>query len=120
MRTPVAAAVARRVSMNTSIAVCPTEFEEQAKQTVSLACALCEIRVMARKGLPSLELRALSAAVVSLEKSERVGVVHSFICSLENGKKQPSLKMILKLGAALGVRPGELVDTAAERESAKG
>lgn len=51
--------------------------------------------------------------------SERVGVVHSFICSLESGKKQPSLKMILKLGAALGVRPGELVDAAAEREAAK-
>ena len=47
--------------------------------------------------------------------SERVGVVHSFICSLESGKKQPSLKMVLKLAAALGVRPGELVDAMAER-----
>lgn len=51
--------------------------------------------------------------------SERVGVVHSFICSLESGKKQPSLKMILKLASALSVRPGELVDAAAEREAAK-
>jgi transcriptional regulator with XRE-family HTH domain len=45
--------------------------------------------------------------------SERVGVVHSFICSLESGKKQPSLKMVLRLAAALGVRPGELVDAMA-------
>ncbi len=51
--------------------------------------------------------------------SERVDVVRSFICSLENGKKQPSLNMIFRLAAALGVRPGELVDAAAEREAAK-
>jgi transcriptional regulator with XRE-family HTH domain len=47
--------------------------------------------------------------------SERVGVVHSFICSMESGKKQPSLNMVLRLAAALGVRPGELVDAMAER-----
>ena len=49
--------------------------------------------------------------------SERVGVVHSFIHSLESGKKQPSLQMILKLAVALGVRPGELVNAAADRIS---
>ncbi len=47
--------------------------------------------------------------------SERVGVVHSFIHSLESGKKQPSLKMILKLAAALGIRPGEMIDAVAAR-----
>lgn len=47
--------------------------------------------------------------------SERVGVVHSFIHSLESGKKQPSLKMILKLAAALGVRPGDLVNATEDR-----
>lgn len=51
--------------------------------------------------------------------SERVGVVHSFICSLESGKKQPSLQMVMKLAAALGIRPGELVDAAAEREATR-
>ena len=51
--------------------------------------------------------------------SERVGVVHSFIHSLEVGKKQPSLKMLLKLATALGVRPGELVDATAEKIAAK-
>ena len=47
--------------------------------------------------------------------SERVDVVRSFICTLENGKKQPSLEMVLRLAAALGVRPGELVDAMANR-----
>lgn len=47
--------------------------------------------------------------------SERVGVVHSFIHSMESGKKQPSLQMVFKLAAALDVRPGELVDAMADR-----
>ena len=51
--------------------------------------------------------------------SERVGVVHSFIHSLEMGKKQPSLQMVLKLASALGVRPGELVDAMADRIAGK-
>lgn len=51
--------------------------------------------------------------------SERVDVVHSFICSLESGKKQPSLAMVFRLAKALGVRPGELVDAAAERDANK-
>lgn len=51
--------------------------------------------------------------------SERVDVVRSFICSLENGKKQPSLNMIYRLATALDVRPGELVDAAAEREASR-
>lgn len=47
--------------------------------------------------------------------SERVGVAHSFIHRLEIGKKQPSLRMVLKLADALGVKPGELVDAMAEK-----
>ena len=46
---------------------------------------------------------------------ERVGVVHSFIHSLESGKKRPSLDMIMELGEALGVRPGDLINEMAER-----
>ncbi len=46
--------------------------------------------------------------------SERVDVVRSFICSLENGKKQPSFDMLFRLAAALGVKPGQLVDAAAD------
>ncbi|GFH63437.1 MAG: helix-turn-helix protein [Candidatus Desulfovibrio kirbyi] len=47
--------------------------------------------------------------------SERVDVVRSFICTLESGKKQPSLDMVFRLAAALGVKPGELVDAVAAR-----
>ena len=47
--------------------------------------------------------------------SERVNVVRSFICTLESGKKQPSLSFMLRLAAALGVRPGELVDAMVSR-----
>jgi len=57
----------------------------------------------------------LERGLTQEQLSERVNVVHSFICSLENGKKQPSLQMVLKLAAALGVRPGELLDAMADR-----
>ncbi len=51
--------------------------------------------------------------------SERVDVVRSFICALENGKKQPSLDMIFRLASALEVKPGELVDAAAEKSAGR-
>ena len=50
---------------------------------------------------------------------ERVGVAHSFIHRLETGNKQPSLRMVLKLATALGVRPGELVDAMADKIAEK-
>ena len=61
----------------------------------------------------------LEEGLTQEQLSERVDVVHSFICSLESGKKQPSLRMILKLASALGVRPGELVDAMADRIAEK-
>lgn len=60
----------------------------------------------------------LEKGLTQEQLSERVDVVRSFICALENGKKQPSLAMIFQLATALGVRPGELVDAAAERAAA--
>ncbi len=56
----------------------------------------------------------LEKGLTQEQLSERVDVVHSFICSLESGKKQPSLQMVLKLATALGIRPGELVDAMAD------
>lgn len=50
---------------------------------------------------------------------ERVGVVHSFIHSLESGKRKPSLEMIAKLGIALGIPPGDLVNAMMDRYSNK-
>jgi transcriptional regulator with XRE-family HTH domain len=41
----------------------------------------------------------------------RVNVVRSYICTLESGKKQPSLNMLLRIAAALDVTPGQLMDT---------
>lgn len=51
--------------------------------------------------------------------SERVDVVHSFIHSLESGKKQPSLEMVLKLAAALGIRAADLIGAMEDRLSEK-
>lgn len=42
-------------------------------------------------------------------------MVHSFIHSLESGKKQPSLEMVLKLAVALGVRAADLVGALEDR-----
>lgn len=57
---------------------------------------------------------------LTLERlSERVGVAHSFIYRLETGQKQPSLRMVLKLADALGIRPGELVEAFAEKLAEK-
>jgi len=46
---------------------------------------------------------------------EKLDIVRSYICSLESGKRQPSLHMVFRLAAALGIKPGELVDAVAER-----
>ena len=50
---------------------------------------------------------------------ERVDVVRSFICSLENGDRQPSLQMVFKLAAALGVSARELVGAMEDRLASK-
>ena len=47
--------------------------------------------------------------------SERVDVLRSFISSLENGTRQPSLDMILRLAKALDITPGKLIDPIAEK-----
>jgi transcriptional regulator with XRE-family HTH domain len=57
----------------------------------------------------------LKRGLTQKQLSERVGVVHSFICSLESGKKQPSLTMAFRLAAALDIEPGELMSAVAER-----
>lgn len=49
-----------------------SEFAGLAQKTLSLAFALCEHRLAARKGEPSPELHALSAAALSLEKAVAV------------------------------------------------
>ena len=51
--------------------------------------------------------------------SERVNVVRSFICSLESGKKRPSLDMAFQLVNALGANPGEFMAAVAEKMNEK-
>ena len=63
----------------------------------------------------TLRAYRLEKGLTQEQLSERVDVVRSYICTLENGKKQPSLDMMLRLANALGVRPGELVDVMVAR-----
>ena len=66
--------------MDTS-SVRSSEFAGLAQKLVSLACALCERRLAARKSEPSPELHALSAAAVALDKA-----VAAFIAAERLGK----------------------------------
>lgn len=55
--------------MKKTVTVCSSEFEAQAQKIVSLAFALCESKRKAAKGNMNVELKALSAATLSLEKA---------------------------------------------------
>ena len=57
--------------MEKTAAICSAEFTMQAQKTVTLAFALCESRIRANGGMTA-ELRALSAAALSLEKAVAV------------------------------------------------
>ena len=65
----------------------------------------------------TLRAYRLEKGLTQEQLSERVDVVRSFICTLESGKKQPSLDMMLRLADALGVRPGELVEAMVARKT---
>ena len=71
-------------------------MSEKVKQTYAFGVALRAYR--RQRGLTQDQL------------SVRVNVVRSYICTLESGKKQPNLDMILRLAAALDVTPGALLD----------
>ena len=51
--------------------------------------------------------------------SEKVDVIRPFISALENGTRQPSLAMILRLANALDITPGQLIDPIAEKMNKK-
>jgi transcriptional regulator with XRE-family HTH domain len=52
----------------------------------------------------------LEKGMTQEQLSEQLGIVRSYVCTLESGKRQPSLTMLFRLAAALGIKPGELVD----------
>jgi transcriptional regulator with XRE-family HTH domain len=62
-----------------------------------------------------LRARRLEKQLSQEQLSERVDVIRAFISALENGTRQPSLAMILRLAKALNIKPGELVDAVAEK-----
>ena len=51
--------------------------------------------------------------------SERVDVLRTFISALENGTRQPSFDMLLRLAKALDITPGKLIDPVAEKMERK-
>jgi transcriptional regulator with XRE-family HTH domain len=57
----------------------------------------------------------LERGMTQEQLSEQVEAVRSHICMLESGKNQPSLTLIFRLAAALGIKPGELMDAVAAR-----
>jgi len=66
--------------MKKEVAVCSSEFEEQARKTVSLAFELCESRIKASEGDLTLELKVLAAAALSLEKVVAVLIAAERLC----------------------------------------
>jgi transcriptional regulator with XRE-family HTH domain len=57
----------------------------------------------------------LEKGMTQEQLSEQLDIVRSYICTLESGKRQPSLTMIFRQAAALGIKPGELVDAVSTR-----
>lgn len=56
------------------------------------------VRVRKRLGISQYQLAKLS------------GISEEYLNKLENGKREPRAAMILRLGRALGIAPGELID----------
>jgi DNA-binding XRE family transcriptional regulator len=66
-----------------------------------------------------LRSHRLEKQLTQEQLSERVDVIRAFISALENGTRQPSLAMILRLAKALEIKPGKLVDAVAEKMEQK-
>lgn len=64
-----AADITNGVVMKKAVVACSSKFEAHARKTVSLAFALCENRIKTDKGNATPELKAMSAAMLSLEKA---------------------------------------------------
>ena len=66
-----------------------------------------------------LRAHRLEKQLTQEQLSERVDVIRAFISALENGTRQPSLAMILRLAKALDIKPGKLVDAVAKKMEQK-
>jgi len=66
--------------MKKTVAISSSEFEAQARRMVSLTFALTESRIHANKCCITPELRALSAAALSLEKAIAAFIAVERLC----------------------------------------
>ena len=78
---------------------------------------------IARRFMPDIIRRYRRQAELSQQQlADSVGVSKGFISALEGGRSVPNLDMLVQLADALGVQPGELVNsmvTEAEKKALK-
>ena len=60
----------------------------------------------------------LAAGLTQEQLSEKIGISLGFYSMMEIGQKWPNINMLFRIAAALGKRPGELID-ALEEEAKK-
>lgn len=48
--------------------------------------------------------------ITQYELSKRSGISEAYLNKLEKAKREPKAEMIIRLGRALGIAPGELLD----------
>lgn len=60
--------------------ICSSEFEALSQETVSLAFAICESKIKANQCEITPQLKALSAAALSLEKAVAAFIAAAKLC----------------------------------------
>ena len=75
---------------------------------------------MKRKNMPCLFGEVLVSSrkergVTQYELAKRTGISERYLNALEHGMYEPGAAKLIQLAAALGMRPGELLDAYAER-----
>jgi transcriptional regulator with XRE-family HTH domain len=68
---------------------------------------------------PVLREARLAADLTQEQLAFRAGVDRTYISQLENGHKSPTLDLLFRLCAALGVRASELIARVEERRPAR-
>ena len=76
-----AAALTNGVAMEKTALIRSSEFEALAQETVSLALVICERRIKANQCKITPELKALSAAALSLEKAVTTFIAAANLCN---------------------------------------
>ncbi len=70
---------------------------------------------LAKLFMPAIIRRYRDRAGLSQQQlADSVGIAKSYISALELGYRAPNLNVLVKIAAALGVRPGEMLDAMVE------